>query len=147
MGGRLGVLDIRPRAGAGVDEASFDEPRQSLPIEVGAFRLDERLIPVESQPLQVLNRQMCRARLVTRMVKVLHAHDNASADGSRPKPCDHERAHIAKVQSPRRTRCEPAYISFQYFAHSAMNRSTFSGDPKAASVAARISRVSKRDLR
>ena len=105
---RLGGLDVPPRTDAGIDKRCAWRPRaqivESRAVDRLARALDVFLVPVEPQPLQILDRLRRSAGLVLRMVEILHAEDDPSAPRPRAQPRDHERPHVPEMQGTRRTR-------------------------------------------
>ena len=112
----LCVLNVLPAADTRIKESlpvstSPREPLQRITVKRLPLALDILLVPVESQPLQILDGRRGRAGLVTGMVEVLHPKDHLAAQRSRPQPRDHERTRVPQVQRPRRRRRQSADIA------------------------------------
>ena len=141
MRGGLRRLHVAARADARIGEALPSQFSERVAVDRPSLGLHVLLVPVEPQPAEVVQGLRRRARLVPRVVEVLHAHYKLPADGPRPQPRYHESARVAKVQRARRTRREPPdvpgpYRASQNFFHSATNSESFSSEPNAAAVAA-----------
>jgi hypothetical protein len=130
----LRALDIAP----GTD-ARIDAPAQTLKrgaVEFRPMRLHDLLVPVETEPAQIVDRLTVGPRFVAGMIKVFHPKKKPPAARTRAQPGDHECPHVAEVKRARRTRRQTAYITRrQNFFHSAMNSLRRSGEPNACRVA------------
>ena len=73
MGRTRCLGDIRPRAGAWVNEFLFLESLKSLQIEVESTTLNDRIaIPVEAEPFKVFANELRGARLDARRIDVFN---------------------------------------------------------------------------
>ena len=103
----LGLFDVAPGADARVDESGRPEPVERVAIARPARGLDvwaawsadvRALVPVESEPVQVLDRARGRAGLHLRVVEVFDAQDERSAARTDREPRKEERTGVSEMQ-------------------------------------------------
>src|SRR5205807_4295532 len=85
------LLEPRRRAGAPVGGADLDQPVGLEPVEVGAERLDVRivgspdlgaLVPVQAQPAKGFEDLQLAAGVVPSLVRVFHAEEEGATRGA-----------------------------------------------------------------
>src|SRR5439155_24858231 len=106
--GRL--LDVRPRAGARVDEFLFLQPPECGFVEGDALSLHHRtVVPVQPEPAEVGERLVGRPGFDPRRVDVLDPQDDSPGCFAGQQPSDQVRAGVADVLGPGRRRGESGH--------------------------------------
>src|SRR5215213_1161002 len=107
MGRRQRLGNVGAGAEAGIGEAFTFQAFQSVSVSACPLRLDEnRLVPVESEPAQVLEDAVDELRTGAGLVEILDAHAELAAAVPRPMMADRRTVGMAEMQPPRRGRCK-----------------------------------------
>ena len=112
----LGRLHVTPRTHARIGAPCGNQLLERLAVEWPALALHILRVPVKAQPAQIFHGCRGGARLVARMVEILHAKHNLPALRTGTQPRDHERARVPEVQRAGGRRGKPPHVgAFGHF--------------------------------
>ena len=107
--GRVGGVELRAGAEAGIEQAFFIERVKIAPIDVGALALHERrFIPGDAQPRQIGNGGVAQALGAARRIQILDAQQKAPALTAGGEIRDQRAEQVAQMQPPARRGRETA---------------------------------------
>ena len=106
---RVGGVELRAGAEAGIEQACFIERVKIAPIDVGALALHERrFIPDDAQPRQIGNGGVAQALGAARRIQILDAQQKAPALTAGGEIRDQRAEQVAQMQPPARRGRETA---------------------------------------